>query len=61
LDGEEIEVITEMKYLSMMLDRRGKWDKERKQVLTTGKIALTSKNISNKGAKHTSKSVRTDI
>jgi hypothetical protein len=28
-----------------MLDSRGKWDKERKQVLIRGKIALSSINI----------------
>jgi hypothetical protein len=29
----------EIKYLGVMLDSRGKWDKERKQVLIRGKIA----------------------
>jgi hypothetical protein len=45
LDGEEIEIVKEIKYLGMMLDSREKWDKERKQVLMRGKIALSSINI----------------
>jgi hypothetical protein len=42
VDRKEIEIVKEIKYLGMMLDSRGKWDRERKQVLFTGKIALSS-------------------
>jgi hypothetical protein len=42
LDGKEIEIVKEIKYLGVMLDSRGKWDKERKLVLIRGKIALSS-------------------
>jgi hypothetical protein len=28
LDGKETEIVKEMKYLGVMLDSRGKWDKE---------------------------------
>jgi hypothetical protein len=46
LDGDEVVVVYEIKYyLGMMLDSRGKWDKERKQVLTMGKIPLSSIHI----------------
>jgi hypothetical protein len=34
--GEEIEVVKEIKYLGVVLDSRGKWDKERKQVAIRG-------------------------
>jgi translation initiation factor 2 beta subunit (eIF-2beta)/eIF-5 len=37
LDGKEIEIVKEIKYLGVMLGSRGKWDKERKQVLIRGK------------------------
>jgi hypothetical protein len=43
--GEEIEVVKEIKYLGVVLDSRGKWDKERKQVAIWGKSALNSTNI----------------
>jgi hypothetical protein len=31
LGGEEIEVVKEIKYLGVVLDSRGKWEKERKK------------------------------
>jgi hypothetical protein len=43
--GEEIEVVKEVKYVGMILDSRGTWDKERKQVAIRGKSALNSINI----------------
>jgi uncharacterized protein YfeS len=52
LDGKEIEIVKEIKYLGMMLDSRGKWVKERKQVLIKGKIALSSTNICLAGAQN---------
>jgi hypothetical protein len=45
LDRKEMEIVKYIKYLGVMLDSRGKWDKERKQVLIRGKIALSSINI----------------
>jgi hypothetical protein len=45
LGGEEIEVVTEIKYLGIVLDSRGKWEKERKQVAIRGKSVLNSINI----------------
>jgi hypothetical protein len=45
LGGEEIAVVKEIKYLGMVLDSRGKWEKERKQVAIRGKSALNSFNI----------------
>jgi hypothetical protein len=41
--GDEIEVVKEIKYLGMVLDSRGKW--ERKQAANRGKSALNSINI----------------
>jgi hypothetical protein len=41
LGGEEIEVVKEIKYLFMVLNSRGKWDKERKQVAITRKLAFS--------------------
>jgi hypothetical protein len=43
--GEEIKVVKEIKYLGVVLDNRGKWEKERKQVAVRGKSALNSINI----------------
>jgi cobalamin-dependent methionine synthase I len=43
--GEEIEVVKEIKYVGVVLDSRGKWEKERKQVVIRGKSALNSINI----------------
>jgi hypothetical protein len=34
--GEEIEVVKEIKYLGVVLDSSGTWDKERKQVAIKG-------------------------
>jgi hypothetical protein len=45
LGREEIEVVKEIKYLGMVLDSRGTWDKERKQVAIRGKSALKSINM----------------
>jgi hypothetical protein len=45
LGGEEIEVVKEIQYLGVVLDSRGTWDKERKQVEIRGKSALNSINI----------------
>jgi hypothetical protein len=45
LGGEEIEVVKEIKYLDVVSDSRGTWDKERKQVAIRGKSALNSINI----------------
>jgi hypothetical protein len=45
LGGEEIEVVKEIKYFGVVFDSRGKWDKERKQVVIRGKSALNSINI----------------
>jgi hypothetical protein len=45
LGGEEIEVVKEIKYLGVVLDSRGKWEKERKQVAIRVKSALNSINI----------------
>jgi hypothetical protein len=45
LGGEEIAVVKRIKYLSMVLNSRGKWEKERKQVQIRGKSALNSINI----------------
>jgi hypothetical protein len=45
LGGEEIEVVKEIKYLCVVMDSRGTWDKERKQVAIRGKSALYCINI----------------
>jgi hypothetical protein len=45
LGGEEIEIVKEIKYLGVVMDSRGTWDKERKQVAVRGKSALSSINI----------------
>jgi hypothetical protein len=45
LGGEEIEVVKEIKYLGVVLDSRGTWDEERKQVAIRGKSALYCINI----------------
>jgi hypothetical protein len=45
LGGEEIEVANEIKYLRIILDGRGKWEKEKRQVGIRGKTALNSINI----------------
>jgi hypothetical protein len=45
LGGEEIEVANEIKYLGIILDGRGKWEKEKRQVGIRGKTALSSINI----------------
>jgi hypothetical protein len=45
LGREEIEVVKEIKYLRVVLDSRGTWDKERKQVAIRGKSALNSINL----------------
>jgi hypothetical protein len=45
LGGEEIEVVKEIKYVGVVLDSRGKWEKERKQVAIRGKSALNSISI----------------
>jgi hypothetical protein len=45
LDGEEIEVVNKKKYLCLVLDNRGKWEKKRKQVAMRGKLASNSVNI----------------
>jgi hypothetical protein len=37
MDGKETEILKEIKYLGVMLDSRGKWDKEGEQVLVRGK------------------------
>jgi hypothetical protein len=42
LGGEEIEVTNEIKYLGIILDGRGKWEKEKRQVGIRGKAALNS-------------------
>jgi hypothetical protein len=42
LDGKEIEIVKEIKYLGVMLDSRRKLNKDRKQVLIRGKISLSS-------------------
>jgi hypothetical protein len=42
--GEKIEVVKEIKYLGVVLDSRGKWEKERKQIAIRGKSALSSIN-----------------
>jgi hypothetical protein len=36
LGGEEIEVANEIKYLGIILDGRGKWKKENRQVVIRG-------------------------
>jgi hypothetical protein len=36
LRGEEIEIVKEIKYLGVVMDSRGTWDKERKQVAIGG-------------------------
>jgi hypothetical protein len=45
LGGEEIEVANEIKYLRIILDGRGKWEKVKRQVGIRGKTALNSINI----------------
>jgi hypothetical protein len=45
LGEEEIEVVKEIKYLGVVLDSRGKWEKEGKQVAIRRKSALNSINI----------------
>jgi hypothetical protein len=50
MGGEEIEVANEIKYLGIILDGRGKWEKEKRQVGIRGKIALNSINICLAGA-----------
>jgi hypothetical protein len=45
LVGEQIETVKEIKYLGVVMDNRGTWDKERKQVAIRGKSALISINI----------------
>jgi hypothetical protein len=45
MGGEEIEVANETKYLGIILDGRGKWEKEKRQVVFRGKTALNSINI----------------
>jgi hypothetical protein len=45
LGGEEAEVVKEIKYLGVVLDSRGKRQKERKQVVIRGKSAVNSINI----------------
>jgi hypothetical protein len=39
LGGEEIEIVKEIQYLGVVIDSRGTWDKERKQVAIRGKSA----------------------
>jgi hypothetical protein len=39
---EKKQIVKEIKYLGLVLDSRGKWDKERKQALNKEKIALSS-------------------
>jgi hypothetical protein len=46
LGGEEILVANEIKYLGIILDGRGKWAKEKRQVVIGGKTVLNSNNIS---------------
>jgi hypothetical protein len=38
----EMEVVKEIKFLGVVLDSGGAWDKERKQVAIRGKLALNS-------------------
>jgi hypothetical protein len=45
LGGEEIEIVNKIKYLGVVINSRGTWDKERKQVAIRGKSALNSINI----------------
>jgi hypothetical protein len=45
LGGEEIEVVKEIKYLGVVSDSSGKWEKERKQVAIRRILALNSINI----------------
>jgi F0F1-type ATP synthase alpha subunit len=45
LGGEEIEVANEIKCLGIIVDGRGKWEKEKRQVVIKGKTALNSINI----------------
>jgi hypothetical protein len=45
LGGEEIEAVKELKYRGVLLDSRGKCEKERKRVAVRGKSALNSINI----------------
>jgi hypothetical protein len=42
---EKIEIVKEIKYLGVVLDSRGTWEKETKQVAIKGKSALNSINI----------------
>jgi hypothetical protein len=42
--GEKIEIVKEIKYLGVVMDSTGTWDKERKQVAIRGKSALNSIN-----------------
>jgi hypothetical protein len=43
--GEVIETANEIKYSGIILDGRGKWEKEKRQVVIRGKTALNSINI----------------
>jgi hypothetical protein len=45
LGGEETEVANEIKYLGIILDGRGKREKEKRQVVITGETALNSINM----------------
>jgi hypothetical protein len=45
LGGEEIEIVKEIEYLRVVMDSRGTWDKQRKQVAIRGEWALSSINI----------------
>jgi hypothetical protein len=45
LGGQEINVTNEIKYLGIILNGRGKWEKEKTQVGISGKTALNSINI----------------
>jgi hypothetical protein len=45
LGGEEIEVANEIKYLGIILDDRGKWEKEKRQIRIRGKTTLNSINV----------------
>jgi hypothetical protein len=45
LGRKEIEVVKEIKFLDVVMDSRGKWETERKQVAIKGKAAENSINI----------------
>jgi hypothetical protein len=60
LEGEEIETVKEIKYLGVVMDSRGTWDKERKQVAIRGKSALNTINIC-MATEHRGKSSGTSI